>query len=1696
MPLTPIKTISDGPVSIFHALLGKEQNGVYSCPDIQIHLKKLAEKAPELTQLFNNPQGQSPANIAYPPIKLNTLPQWNFIDPFSDAIYDSIAQNLKITIQLCEKGGSGIFTPKKTYNQIPGQQVKSIYFNPALGNYEALEETHETSELKNTLHGNIYQLKLLMLFLHRGYKQGYQFKLATEMKAAEKFDDWVLEYQKPGDTPPSYFFLQAKHKQDDGKNITDTDLLNINDGDFSLAKYFSSFKKIKKDTANFATSISKHFYICTNIALQTQWSVRQPDANELFDNFFSMGEKHQIRHLPIENKTLYDHLKSLSEGNILAGTLIKYIFGKKSKQITLKKPIFEEHHVNLANAGIIQKGKLTLSFINGTITTPSWVNQFRTLLIRKARAVLRDVTHEDLFIMQKIAEKMKATSTFGQTNGARVIILEVEVVDQQIHDFLESLVFAVKQPNEVRLGEIIAAELGNEYNLIDSSLIYAEFEKYMLDWMKEKKGTFLTQTSASTFFDAMKKKLNGLILVGPTLNYQHKLNAFGLDFVASTAIQEFIEPADPRTAMIYQISSNTLLGSMQVYQTLQPLPPYQKKDSYIFISLKKAMRLKKEIIDAFIQRQLLVLICEQTPSTDEMDQLIKPLLSNSTSARKIIFITPHGQPLREMIHTQKLPLIDEAITWFSLSEASRTSLKAKNILFQGSEVQLDSLSDQLEHVIDADVLFELLATPMISIGKPLEQPKEQFYVKRTFNSARIKKTNLSLNNSEIFAITGISKDKLISIVGKKHPVFLFDELELNQKQPLKRHIILNTDPKIASTQFEQLRGPYSKHNIHYLRYEGKKFLWQKTQGSLTELRALTKPSEVPQLVDSIYTILSAEPGMGKSMWLPHFAHDLKKQYPDSWIYFTNLLAQEKFLKKIEFNDINDVITFFTQGTSALEQRLIVDRLKDKGKIIICLDSFDELQAPQQTKVIQLLQLLKNTKVQKVIVTTRTHLQVTLEDTLNTFAHGLTPFTEEDVLSYLQQYWQLTLNSLEIGNHIVQSRIRQYAETLFNVFSASIKNADQFIGVPLQAKLLAEAFAEEMHAFCIKSNEEVPRIAALSLYTLYLQFIQAKYRIIFQEKTTLYGSNQFFTIQHFLINGLDKAHQYYALKLLFPSAPSLTRDVTESRDAIQTAGILQFFEESPHFIHRTFAEYFAAQFFIQQLKKPIGHLNHLHYKRFLISEIFKTRHSVIKTFIDSYIEQAKIPDLSNAWKKVCQSHFLPHQAKHFVFETESETKTTTNLSESQKPPTLTELKEQVLRARRWVAPEDINNVDNSVLLYCQQLLVEQNPSTIKDAIVILTDTLTAARLNKIKDSIYAYLPMILFHYTSLCYWQSIAWDGNTLKSIINQVVKNDKDFIEVNQALYCLDPTAPLPDNFIYTAPSEKILVYVLAFRQTPLTQPILKKLTESSFYKQVQHHRIYLNLLLILAKQYPQEVRKCLLNEENYTLLRQLSILQSETTLTTTEIEQVFDTKQKKLFWLERDGIEFVMTYNLLTLNMAKVFSGILSQGTDGYYTGYANNIWRQLLMPIINNFDKDIINTGLQPHALIHMFAHFMAFSLKESTYWRFPPTTDGLKNLLILIKQVLNNNLLPADSLSDGVNLLYYLTQYGLIFIDKETTLLILDPNGEFEDSLELTYHQQIKELLLFKAEYSKDDESFTNQCKLIHSTITNKANLSDNK
>lgn len=95
----------------------------------------------------------------------------------------------------------------------------------------------------NAFHGIEYQIKLLLLYFKKADDKYYNYRLATEMDKADKFDDIVIMYQEKEGGEWNSCFVQVKHKWEG--SIAYSDLISDSEkNEFALQKYFRSFCKI------------------------------------------------------------------------------------------------------------------------------------------------------------------------------------------------------------------------------------------------------------------------------------------------------------------------------------------------------------------------------------------------------------------------------------------------------------------------------------------------------------------------------------------------------------------------------------------------------------------------------------------------------------------------------------------------------------------------------------------------------------------------------------------------------------------------------------------------------------------------------------------------------------------------------------------------------------------------------------------------------------------------------------------------------------------------------------------------------------------------------------------------------------------------------------------------------------------------------------------------------------------------------------------------------------------------------------------------------------------------------------------------------------------------------------------------------------------------------------------------------------
>jgi ankyrin repeat protein len=379
--------------------------------------------------------------------------------------------------------------------------------------------------------------------------------------------------------------------------------------------------------------------------------------------------------------------------------------------------------------------------------------------------------------------------------------------------------------------------------------------------------------------------------------------------------------------------------------------------------------------------------------------------------------------------------------------------------------------------------------------------------------------------------------------------------------------------------------------------------------------------------------------MGKSTVLTHLSKEMKQKFPAKWVVRIDLNDHTGVLKTLKEEQIDSkkAIEFVSERMLKLKPGLEMELFKlcceqnQKVRMVIMFDGFDEIGPFYKQTVIHLLQALRQTAVEQLWVTTRPHLRNELEDLLQQLSYNLQPFTEENQVQFLTKFWSLKdwftkqeFNQTKIG----KSRLELYAEHLVNKLAHSISDTDrELTGIPLQVRVLAEVFDEEVRIFC-QSAESIPQLPfQLDLLGLYGRLIERKYDIYLEEKFKVTMSNVFVAEQRKRdLKMLRQDHLLLALKVLFSEEQvALFQNNGEcwfSLEQLTRIGIVQVRHDGkPHFIHRTFAEYFVADYLVNRLKKWNNISEQV--QNLILKDIFlESEYRVIRVFTDGLISRTK------------------------------------------------------------------------------------------------------------------------------------------------------------------------------------------------------------------------------------------------------------------------------------------------------------------------------------------------------------------------------------------------------------------------------------------------------------------------------------------
>jgi ankyrin repeat protein len=901
--------------------------------------------------------------------------------------------------------------------------------------------------------------------------------------------------------------------------------------------------------------------------------------------------------------------------------------------------------------------------------------------------------------------EMTCNDDFGQTGTSDLPTL---YSDQDIEEFLENLIFVVDLPNEVDLGKLTGMELNKDFNLKDDELIPSFLQAKILDWFKEKESRFLSSEEASKLLQSLESGLYSLAFIGATKKFTEPFEKIWNDFDSKTIFQKnefdvcFSE--DTRNFCIFY-GGSLFLMELKIHQILKE--KFRKIDNdFVFDKLSSLLStwMSNKVVSVFKNTKWLVISCdyEGLKRKNVFKYLLQELSDNITSDQKIILICETNidndfipvQDNSKIEHLRKMSS-KESLKYFN--QSVQKALLEKEVYFQvdkndkNDKMTKRPLLNQLittevaKEIVPSSIIIKLLKNEDVQIGNKMQSCKREHdldhYIERIFNPV--------LFNSKI--------ERLNTIDGSTDSVITDENIEKFEN---------DTSGKKNVHWIQKIKCKYYWRQIKF------HYQWKQTKGSISKVReyryntnCCIKAQSEKELLKSEQKIIliSDTAGMGKSTLLTSLAEKIKEELPFIWVIRLDLNNySSEFKKKIDEYTLNSetkiaAIFLFdlmksqpeTKFKNDFEEKLLGAALEDTGNIVLMFDGFDEISPNYKDIAIRLITCLRESKVDKIFLSTRPNMNEELQQNFDSFSYNLVPLSYNEQKTYLEKIWLKNLRIEENNNDENEDtpikRLKLYVKSLLDKMSTSISDRERkFTGIPLQIKLLAEAFEgkdvflscsnpldeqsqvlsftqkeqlgnktanEAQHSeiyqdkkkekgrqfqsckeFVFEDKEIFPKLPErLDLVDLYELFIKRKHDIFYEEK--LKANKAIPAADDEKENGYQdfiETHQKLALMRIFdkealskilPDKKENDQLLQKIKDKRERIGLIdQILDDKPNFIHLTFAEYFVAQFFV--LKMENGMSSDL--KDLLFCKVLRNsqNYQTVRAFVDSFLKKRK------------------------------------------------------------------------------------------------------------------------------------------------------------------------------------------------------------------------------------------------------------------------------------------------------------------------------------------------------------------------------------------------------------------------------------------------------------------------------------------
>jgi hypothetical protein len=593
-------------------------------------------------------------------------------------------------------------------------------------------------------------------------------------------------------------------------------------------------------------------------------------------------------------------------------------------------------------------------------------------------------------------------------------VIRLSVFCEQERQFLESYFWLRQLPEFFKLKELFSA--------MENNLAQEQAEKMLQNFKIEKGKIHCANGNALQALIPYVKRLlqlfpriqentklalssdevrNRVYLI-ETRRYVERIIKSPLEFKSDASMfRQFLESEEQKVLNLQMDKGDEWTGLIKVYQVLQQADCLTE-GQYIVLKLKRLLTLNQimdlsKLMQSTVTPYKLLIACEDNQLLDEGTKKVIRTLFDTMQQKpniKVIFTTNLVGRNNEFLHRisgKWFVRRVEQLNWSDLSSSSQEKLLKKSVKFQGAKISLNEIMSSESAVANFLPLLVLLKEKKLTFANPLpvsNDYNESYYVGRT-----------------LCCQIAIQQD-------------IFNDKDVKEG----RVFVAN-----AEKEFKQLCQKNPNSNVHWLeKVKSGKLVWQQSQGSLETVRQyIDTDSSQRYTADDLDKLLeqaqrqrvmliSDTAGMGKSTLLTHLSKRIKRKFPTKWVVridlnyhadALNALKQEQIDKEKAIEFVSDKVLKLKPGLEVQLFKQCCEK-KQKVRIVIMLDGFDEISPFYKETVIDLVQALRQTAVEQLWVTTRPHLREELEDKLQQLSYTLEPFSEDNQVEFFTKFWSL------------------------------------------------------------------------------------------------------------------------------------------------------------------------------------------------------------------------------------------------------------------------------------------------------------------------------------------------------------------------------------------------------------------------------------------------------------------------------------------------------------------------------------------------------------------------------------------------------------------------------------------------------------------------------------------------------------------